>query len=239
MAEAKKKDAFAIGIAIDVSTYLFEKNGLKYLPWSKSLELLKLNFPDAKLTECVSTSERYISALVSESKEGKTYENAIALNELPYFTDGKTCYVKTLLEIPSYGIAEYCTLPIMDFKNKCIPADQITMDAVNKSLRRCATKNIAMAVGIGLSVWSKEEMSEAAEAQNILTGLEQNSEIEKFKSLIAKGYDRDMLVKWLQTNFKTTNPRTIKNEEILAKLSEELDKLDIKDFTPAKKKKED
>ena len=48
-----------------------------------------------------------------------------------------------------------------------------------------------------------------------------------------------MLVKWLQTNFKTTNPRTIKNEEILAKLSEELDKLDIKDFTPAKKKKED
>lgn len=237
MAEAKKKEAFAIGVAIDVSPYLVEKNGMKYLPWSKALELLKLNFPDAKVTECTFVVDKFITALVSETAEGKQYENVLTKIEMPYFTDGNTCYVKTRLEIPSFGIDEYCTLPILDFKNKCVPANTVTMDAVNKALRRCATKDIAMGVGIGLGLWHKEEVSEMAEAQNILTGLEQNGAIGKFKALIAKGYDRDALVMWLKTNFHTTNPKTIKNEDVLARLSEELDKLDVKDFQPDKKAK--
>lgn len=240
MAEVKKKSVFEVMSAIDISPYVFTKSNQSYLPWSRAVELLKLKYPDAKVTECSFVVDKFVSAVISESKDIKQYENVLTKVNMPYFTDGRTCYVQTRLEIPSEGVDEYCTLPVMDYKNQCISADKITMDAVNKSLRRCATKNIAMATGLGLGLWHKEETSETAEAAKILTELEQNDAIAKFKALISEGYDRDALVKWLSANFHTTNPKTIKNEDVLAKLSEELDKLDIKDFQPVKgKKKED
>ena len=156
---------------------------------------------------------------------------------MPYFTDGRTCYVKTRLEIPSEGIDEYCTLPVMDFKNQCITADKITMSDVNKSLRRCATKNIAMATGLGLGLWHKEEISEAAVSQKILDKLDRQDAITKFKEKIKEGFDRDKLAVWLQTNFGgCKNPMNL-SDELLERLNEELDKLDIKDFQSEKKAK--
>lgn len=237
MAEVKKKEAFAIGVAIDVSPYLFEKNGMKYLPWSKALELLKLNFPDAKVTECTFVVDKFITALVSETAEGKQYENVLTKVEMPYFTDGNTCYVKTRLEIPSFGIDEYCTLPIMDFKNKCVPANTVTMDAVNKALRRCATKGIAMGVGIGLGLWHKEEVSEAAVTENAKNAERANTAIETFKSKIAEGYDRDKLASWLKINYGTGNPQTIKDADKLNQLKADLDSLKVEDFKTEKKGK--
>lgn len=237
MPEPKNKKVFETGLATDVSPYLFEKNGQKYLPWSKAIELMKLNWSDAKIIKCTFKTKKVISTLLSETPEGKTYENTIDEVEMPYFTDGNTCYVMTKLEIPSQGIEEYCTLPVMDYKNQCIPANKITMADVNKSQQRCMTKNIAMTTGIGLTLWHKEDISETAKEQKIITNLEQNDAIEKFKALVSKGFDRNKLAAWLQTNFGTNNPRTIKSEEILARLSDELDKLDIKDFQSDKKTK--
>lgn len=241
MPEPKNKKVFAIGSAIDVSPFLFEKNGQKYLPWSRALELMKLNWTDAKITKCSFETTKVISTLTAETENGKSYENTVVKVEMPYFTDGRTCYVQTKVEIPSENAEEYCTLPIMDHRNQCIPADKVTMSDVNKAQQRCMTKNIAMATGIGLSLWHKEEISELAKDQKIIDNLEKGglkeSTIAKFKALITKGFDRTMLVTWLQTNFSTTNPRTIESEEILNRLSEELDKLDIKDFQLEKKTK--
>ena len=59
---------------------------------------------------------------------------------MPYFTDGKTAFVKVKLEIPSVEITCETTLPIMDFKNQSIPIEKITMNDVNKSLKRCMVK---------------------------------------------------------------------------------------------------
>ena len=239
MPEPKNKKVFETGSAIDVSPYLFEKNGQKYLPWSRALELMKLNWPDAKITKCSFETTKVISTLVAEAEGAKSYENTVVKVEMPYFTDGRTCYVMTKLEIPSQGIEETCTLPVMDHRNQCIPADKITMSDVNKAQQRCMTKNIAMTTGIGLSLWHKEEMSELAKDQKIIDNLEKGglkeSTIAKFKALITKGFDRAMLVAWIQSNFGTTNPRTIESEEILNRLSEELDKLDMKDFQPENK----
>lgn len=239
MPEPKSKKVFETGLAIDVSPYLFEKNGQKYLPWSRALELVKLNWADAKITKCGFETTKVISTLLAESQDGKSYENTVVKVEMPYCTDGRTCYVMTKFEIPSQGIEESCTLPVMDFKNQCISADKITMSDVNKAQQRCMAKNIAMATGIGLSLWHKEEMSELAKDQKIIDNLEKGglkeTTISKFKALITKGFDRTKLVEWLQTNFGTTNPRTIESEEILNRLSEELDKLDIKDFQTEKK----
>lgn len=242
MPEPKNKIVFATGSAIDTSPYQFEKNGQKYLPWSKALELMKLNWADAKVTKCSFETTKVISSLIAEAEGAKSYENTVVKVEMPYFTDGRTCFVKTRVEIPSENVDEYCTLPIMDHRNQCISADKVTMSDVNKAQQRCMAKNIAMATGIGLSLWHREEISELAKEQKIIDNLEKGglkeTTIAKFKALITKGFDRAMLVAWLQSNFGTTNPRAIESEEILNRLSEELDKLDIKDFKTDKKKGE-
>lgn len=231
-----KESFFEEMSAIDVSPHLFEKNGRKYLPWSKALELLKLHASDAVVYECSFDTQCILSATLSRTKDSEAFENHVVKKEMPFFTDGRTCMVKTRLVIPSKGIDEYCTLPVMDNKNQCIPADRVTMADVNKTLRRCATKNIAMATGLGLSLWHKEEISEYAEAQKIIEKLDRVNAIDKFKQKIEEGFDRLKLVEWLKTNFGTTNPMTIKSQKVLDRLNEELDKLDIKDFQPDKKK---
>lgn len=236
MSETKKKSVFEVMSAVDVTPYLFEKNKQTYLPWSRAIEQLKLKYPDAKVTECTFPTDKILTAVISESKEGKEYSTLHSIVELPYFTDGRTCFVQTRLEIPSENVNECCTLPVMDFKNQCIPADKITMSDVNKSLRRCATKNIAMATGLGLGLWHKEEMSETAASQKIIDKLDRNDAIAKFKAKVKEGYDRDKLAVWLKTNFNTSNPQTL-NDELLERLNTELDKLDIKDFQSEKKGK--
>lgn len=233
----RKAEAFLKMSAIDITPYLFIKNGMKYLPWSKAIELLKLHYPDAVVYECTFTTHKIISALVSETKEGKVYENHLVEVDLPYWTDGRTCLVKTRLVIPSQGIDECCTLPVMDFKNQCIPADKVTMYDVNKALRRCGTKNIAIATGLGLSLWHKEEISETAEAQKIIMETDSNEAIDKIKALVAQGFDRQKIMNWMKKNYHTMNPKNIKDPDLLAKLIDDLDKLDIKDFAPDKKAK--
>lgn len=234
MAETKKKSVFERGSAIDVSSYLFTKNNMKYLAWSRAEELLKLTFPDAVITEVTFPTDKYISVPTEENKDGKCYEVCKTTVEMPYFTDGKTCMVKTRVEIPSEGVSQECTLPIMDFKNQPISAEKVTMTDVNKSLKRCMTKNIAELTGIGLGLWHKEEQSETAIAQNIISKLDRQDAIGKFKQKIADGFDRDKLATWLKANFGTNNPMTIKSDEVLDRLNEELDKLDIKEFKKEK-----
>lgn len=236
MSEAKKKSVFEVMSAVDVSPYLFEKNKQSYLPWSRAIELLKLRYPDAKSTECTFPTDRYINALMSESDGAKQYATTITCVDMPYFTDGHTCYVRTRLEIPSEGIDEYCTLPVMDFKNQCITADKITMSDVNKALRRCATKNIAMATGLGLGLWHKEEISEAAATENTKNAERANAAIETFRAKITEGYDRDKLASWLKINYGTGNPQTIKDADRLNQLKTDLDNLKAEDFKPTKKK---
>jgi hypothetical protein len=236
MTETKKKSVFEVMSAVDVSPYLFEKNKQSYLPWSRAIELLKLRYPDAKSTECTFPTDKYVSTLKAEAEGAKHYATTITRVDMPYFTDGRTCYVRTRLEIPSEGIDEYCTLPVMDFKNQCITADKITMSDVNKALRRCATKNIAMATGLGLGLWHKEEVSEAAAAENTKNAERANTAIETFKAKITEGYDRDKLASWLKINYGTGNPQTIKDADKLNQLKADLDNLKAEDFKASKKK---
>lgn len=237
MSETKKKSVFEVMSAVDVSPYLFEKNKQSYLPWSRAIELLKLRYPDAKSTECTFPTEKYINALMAESDGAKQYATTITSVDMPYFTDGRTCYVRTRLEIPSEGVDEYCTLPVMDFKNQCITVDKITMSDVNKALRRCATKNIAMATGLGLGLWHKEEVSEGAAIENTKNAERANTAIETFKAKIDEGYDRNKLVSWLKINYGTSNPQTIKDADKLNQLKADLDSLKPEDFKTEKKGK--
>lgn len=120
---------------VDVSEYIEKKNGLSYVSWSNAWKELKKRHPEATYT---------------------IYENA---DGLFYHTDGKTCWVKTGVTVEGLEHIEY--LPVMDFKNKSIPLENVTSMDVNKAIQRSLTKACARH-GIGLYVYAGEDLPEAS-----------------------------------------------------------------------------
>ena len=94
------------------------------------------------------------------------YENKDGWN---YFTDGKTAWVKTGVTVVSNDATvvlehiEY--LPIMDMKNRSIPADSVTSFDVNKAIQRSLTKACARH-GLGLYIYAGEDLPDDAGPQS-------------------------------------------------------------------------
>lgn len=124
---------------INVNGKTEKKNGLTYLSWAWAWGEVKKLFPDATYT---------------------IYENASGWN---YHTDGKTAWVKTGVTVN--GIEHIEMLPVMDFKNRSIPADQITSFDVNKAIQRSLTKAVARH-GLGLYIYAGEDLPEEEKANN-------------------------------------------------------------------------
>lgn len=235
----KKKSVFETMSAIDVSPYLFTKNGMSYLPWSRAIEQLKLRYPDADVQPVMYESEKIITALVEKNADGtERYTSHVVKDSMLFTPEYGGCTVRTKLVIPSEGIEVEETLPVLDFKNKPVSFENVTADQVNKAIKRCGTKNIAIATGLGLSLWHKEEISESAKDQKVIDKLESNNVVDKFKELVAKGFDRIKLSSWCKENFGSANPAAIKNADIRERMLMALDTLNIKDFQPDKKTKE-
>lgn len=133
-----EKNYFEMLNSINVSDKIEKKNGLSYLSWAYAWGELKKRFPDSTYT---------------------IYENADGWN---YFTDGRTCWVKTGVTVQGIEHIEY--LPVMDFRNKSIPLEQVTSFDICKSLQRCITKAIGRH-GCGLYIYAGEDIpSEATES---------------------------------------------------------------------------
>jgi hypothetical protein len=129
---------------INVNDHTERKNGLTYLAWAWAWGELKKLYPESYYT-------------VYENKDG-----------LFYHTDGKTCWVKTGVTLVDGDIhlehIEY--LPVMDFKNKSIPVEQVTSFDVNKAIQRSLTKAVARH-GLGLYIYAGEDLpEEEAEAEH-------------------------------------------------------------------------
>lgn len=133
-----KRSVFEILNEINVNEHTEQKNGLTYLSWAWAWGTLKKHFPDATYT---------------------VYENAQGLN---YHTDGRTCWVKTGVTVEGIENIEY--LPVMDFKNRSIPADQVTSFDVNKAIQRSLTKAVARH-GLGLYIYAGEDLPEQEAAK--------------------------------------------------------------------------
>lgn len=134
-----------------------EKMGLTYLKWAWAWTILKQKFPDARqkiythpvtFTETVTTEVDGIKKTVTTSHE----------EEINYFTDGKTCYVKVGLVLN--GHEEVVTLPVMNMKNLSIRADAVTSVDVNRAQQRAFVKAAAMH-GLGLYIYAGEKEPEA------------------------------------------------------------------------------
>ena len=119
--------------SINVNDKTEKKNGLTYLSWAYAWGEVKKIFPESTYT---------------------IYENA---NGLFYHTDGKTCWVKTGVTVNGIEHIEY--LPVMDYRNKSIPVDQVTSFDVNKAIQRSLTKAVARH-GLGLCVYAGEDIPE-------------------------------------------------------------------------------
>ena len=129
---------FAVLNAINVNDKTEKKNGLTYLSWAWAWGEIKKRYPDATYT---------------------IYENADGMN---YHTDGRTCWVKTGVTVSGIEHIEY--LPVMDHRNKSIPANAVTSFDVNKAIQRSLTKACARH-GLGLYIYAGEDLPEGDDAQ--------------------------------------------------------------------------
>ena len=81
-----------------------------------------------------------------------------------YFTDGRTCWVKTGVTIDGLEHIEY--LPVMDMRNQSIPYERVTSFDVNKAIQRSLTKAVARH-GLGLYIYAGEDLPEMEREQQI------------------------------------------------------------------------
>lgn len=126
--------------SVNLESKIEKKNGLSYVSWSYAWQEVKKRFPEATYT-------------IYENNDG-----------LFYHTDGKTCWVKTGVTVSDIEHIEY--LPVMDFKNKSIPLENVTSMDVNKAIQRSLTKACARH-GLGLYVYAGEDLPEEVGGNNV------------------------------------------------------------------------
>lgn len=150
---------FAVLNDINVNDKVKTKMGLNYLSWAYAWgELLKA-YPDATLTVYNRTIETN-ETITTEDKDNGVTRTVVnkSTQEVPYFTDGRTCFVKVGVSIQGVEYIEY--YPIMGLKNDAIPANRVTMTDVNKALQRAFVKACARH-GLGLYIYAGEDLPEA------------------------------------------------------------------------------
>lgn len=175
----ENKSVFETLFEVNVNDHVEKKNGLSYLSWPYAWSEIKKMYPDANY---------------------KVYETE---NGCIYFTDGRTCWVKTGVTIEGLEHIEY--LPIMDYKNKSIPIENVTSFDVNKTIQRSLTKALARH-GLGLYLYSGEDLPEievekiSAKDANILKNVVKNfDDPDKLYSALLEKYNvksfKDLTVK--------------------------------------------
>ena len=136
----ENKSVFETLNVINVNDKTEKKNGLTYLSWAWAWGEAKKRYPEASYT---------------------IYENNEGWN---YFTDGKTCWVKTGVTIQDLEHIEY--LPVMDYRNKSITVDNVTSFDVNKAIQRSLTKALARH-GLGLYIYAGEDLPDGEEEPKV------------------------------------------------------------------------
>lgn len=124
---------------VNVNDKVEKKNGLSYVSWPYAWAEVKKRHPTATYT---------------------VYENRDGWN---YFTDGRTCWVKTGVTVEGIEHVEY--LPVMDVRNRSIPAETVTSFDVNKAIQRSLTKAVARH-GLGLYIYAGEDLPETDATAN-------------------------------------------------------------------------
>lgn len=138
----------AVNVSDKIETKEAKGKKLSYLSWAYAWAELKKRHPLANY---------------------KVYER----DGINYFTDGRTCWVKVSVIVPTYktgdindpiGCIEHVEmLPVLDYRNDAIPLERVTSYDVNKSIQRALTKAVARH-GLGLYIYAGEDLPEEEKA---------------------------------------------------------------------------
>jgi len=178
MEKKNEKSVFATLNAINVNEHIEKKDTgkvqLSYLSWAWAWAKVKENYPEASYT-------------IYENKDGWNYH-----------TDGKTCWVKTGVTINGMEHIEY--LPVMDNRNRSIPAESVTSFDVNKAIQRSLTKAAARH-GLGLYIYAGEDLPEedakqAKEADAAAKAADLPKAIEEVKACKSRDEIQAVWSKW-------------------------------------------
>ena len=196
---------------IDVSSKVKTKNGLTYLSWSSAVAEVKKLYPDMEIKIYPQIMDQF----------GNTRF---------WHDDGKTGWVEVGVTIN--GKEEREVLAIMDFKNKSIPAENITSTDANKAIKRCMVKAIALH-GMGLYVYEGEDLPE-----DVTKAAQLQAEIlELMKKKIGTASDKEAVKKKIADYAKSAekeadptldeeliigDPRNISDPDILTKLKKQI-----------------
>lgn len=200
----KINETFAVLNDINVNDKVRTKMGLNYLSWAYAWgELLKA-YPDATLNVYNRTIETN-ETITTEDKDNGVTRTVVnkSTQEVPYFTDGRSCFVKVGVSIQGIEYIEY--FPIMGLKNDAIPANRVTMTDVNKALQRAFVKACARH-GLGLYIYAGEDLPEAEKNAPVVV-----SDSTDFKSvqtdvinLVTKMQNDPEVVRYIQEMFPGT-----------------------------------
>ncbi|MBQ5985286.1 MAG: DUF1071 domain-containing protein [Bacteroidales bacterium] len=144
----QESNVFATLNAVNCNEHTEKKGNLTYLSWAWAWKIVKTHFPDANYT---------------------IYENPDGWN---YFTDGRTCWVKTSVTIQGLEHIEY--LPVMDSRNQSIPFEAVRSFDVNRTIQRSLTKACARH-GLGLYIYAGEDLPDAIDKPTQQPVQQQNS----------------------------------------------------------------
>lgn len=187
---------------INVNDKTEKKNGLTYLSWAWAWGEVKKKYPTA-------TYDIY----------EVTNPQGYVCN---YFTDGKTCWVKTGVTIE--GIEHIEELPVMDFRNKSISLENVTSFDVNKAIQRSLTKAVARH-GLGLYIYAGEDLPESEQAEQTESKKIESKYVATINSLINKYAEKrkgkpDELVKYYLIKYKVKKLEDLTNEEGITLMKE-------------------
>lgn len=154
----KDMDTFKKLNSINVNDKIKTKMNLSYLSWAYAWGELLTNYPDAFMTVYTRTINTTETTTMVDKDTGttKTIESKSS-QDIPYFTDGKSCFVKVGVTVKGVEYVEY--FPIMDLKNNAVRANIVTMTDVNKALQRAFVKACARH-GLGLYIYAGEDVPE-------------------------------------------------------------------------------
>lgn len=129
---------------VDVAPFIEKKNGLNYLSWAKAWGLVKSIYPDANY----------------KFREYPYFEQTADGN---YQLCGTRDYLRTEygVEVEAVvtiqGQSYSSKLYVMDFKNRALDPNKVTLFEINKTQMRALTKALAFA-GLGLNIYAGEDL---------------------------------------------------------------------------------
>ena len=197
----ENKSVFETLNKIDCSYKIEKKNGLSYLSWAWAWTEVKKLYPNANYT---------------------IYERETEYGPVNYFTDGKTCWVKTGVTIE--GLEHIEELPVMDFKNKSIPLNNVTSFDVNKTIQRSLTKAMARH-GLGLWIFAGEDLPEdesSAKGQTVSSGdvTELATKVQNYYKTLNNEYKKIVMVSMKQANTNKLSELPLVELEALINIAE-------------------